>query len=174
MLKKTFLLGLICLVAAAPLAAQTDRFVALVVSGDDGTERADVVQEHLQSFGAETLRANSPNNAQLRSILKRFAREAADARVSVVYLDVPVVKYNDRAFALPTDARIARDTDLFTQGIPLQAFARSAAQAAQGGAVITTRADMPGVMPVSVTELVAAPDPVPGSSPIVLLSLIHI
>lgn len=170
MLKQLLLFALICLATVAPAAAQTDRFLALVVSGDGGTARADAVQDHLQTMGAETLRAVSPNNAQLRSILKRFGREAADARVSVVYLDVPVVNLNDRAFALPTGARVVRETDLFTQGIPIQAFARSAAQATQGSAVIATPAPVPEGVPATLPAVVAAPDPVPGAGPVILLS----
>ena len=88
MLKQLLLIALICLATVAPAAAQTDRFLALVVSGDGGTARADAVQDHLQTMGAETLRAVSPNNAQLRSILKRFGREAAGREMRGLILDL--------------------------------------------------------------------------------------
>ncbi|MEO0381591.1 MAG: peptidoglycan-binding domain-containing protein [Pseudomonadota bacterium] len=170
MLKQLILQTTLSLFWVFPAVAQTDRLVALVVSGEDGSDRADAVQTQLQALGAETLRATSPNNAQLRSILKRFAREAADARTSFVYLDVPVVQFENRAYVLPTGVAIMLDTDLFTQGIPIHAFARSSAQAEQGGAVVTLAAPAPAGIPATLAEVETAPDAVPGSSPILLLS----
>lgn len=163
-------MALVLCLGAVTAQAQADRLVALVVSGDAGTDRANAVQGELQTLGAETLRAISPNNAQLRSILKRFAREAADARATFVYLDVPVVRFDNRAYVLPTDASVALGTDLFTQGIPIQAFARSSAQAEQGGAVVTTRAARPDGIPTELTDIDVAPEAVPGSSPILLMT----
>ena len=163
-------MALVLCLGAVTAQAQADRLVALVVSGDAGTDRAYAVQGELQALGAETLRAISPNNAQLRSILKRFAREAADARATFVYLDVPVVRFDNRAYVLPTDASVALGTDLFTQGIPIQAFARSSAQAEQGGAVVTTRAARPDGIPTELSDIDVAPEAVPGSSPILLMT----
>ncbi|MEL6887896.1 MAG: peptidoglycan-binding domain-containing protein [Pseudomonadota bacterium] len=167
---RILMMALVLCLGAVTAQAQADRLVALVVSGDAGTERANAVQGELQALGAETLRAISPNNAQLRSILKRFAREAADARATFVYLDVPVVRFDNRAYVLPTDASVALGTDLFTQGIPIQAFARSSAQAEQGGAVVTTRAARPEGIPTELTDIDVAPEAVPGSSPILLMT----
>ncbi|QPH54079.1 peptidoglycan-binding domain-containing protein [Pontivivens ytuae] len=167
MITRAFALAL-CLIGMAPVAsAQSERILALVVATGDGTARADEVQSHLEVLGTETLRADDPSNAQLRSILTRFAREAADARVSLVYLDLPAVTFEGRAFVLPDGARIERPTDLFTQGIPLLAFARSAAQAEQGGAVLATVRAADNV-PAELAPLIEAPEAVPGSSPIVV------
>ncbi len=155
---------------ACAASAQSDRILALVVATGDGTARADAVQAHLDILGTETLRADAPSNAQLRSILTRFGREAADARVSLVYLDLPAVTFEGRAFVLPEGARVERPTDLFTQGIPLLAFARSAAQAEQGGAVLATIRARDG-LPTEIGTLVEAPQAVPGSSPILIADL---
>ena len=149
-------------------AATEDRVVALVVAGTDGAERADAVQTQLQAMGAETLRAQAPGNAQLRSILKRFAREAAGARATLVYLDLPAVAFEDRMFILPADAIVDRPTDLFTFGIPIKAFARSSAQSEQGGAVIATVVAPDLDLPANVAAASQAPPPVPGSSPVLV------
>lgn len=82
--------------AALPAAAQSDRLVALVVTVGNGTERADAIQAQLQLLGAETLRIDEPQNAELRSTLARFARETADSRSTFVYLDLPVVDFEGR------------------------------------------------------------------------------
>ncbi len=148
--------------------AQSDRVVALVVAGDDGMNRADAVQAQLQTMGAETLRAQSANSTQLRSLLKRFAREAADSRATLVYIDLPIVTFEGRAFVLPTGSGLTKATDLFTRSIPLQAFARSSAQAAQGGSVVATVAAIRDGLPADLSLATAAPQPAAGSSPILL------
>ena len=150
--------------------AQSDRVVALVVAGDDGMNRADAFQAQLQTMGAETLRAQSANSTQLRSILKRFAREAADSRATLVYIDIPIVTFEGRAFVLPTGSGLTKATDLFTRSIPLQAFARSSAQAAQGGAVVATVAAMRDELPSGLSLATAAPQPVAGSSPVLVMA----
>ncbi|ARE42369.1 hypothetical protein RGUI_4343 (plasmid) [Rhodovulum sp. P5] len=165
---KIVLASLTLCLAALPAAAQSDRTVALVVSVAGGTQRADEIQTQLQRMGAETLRADLPTNAQLRSILKRFAREATDSRASLVYLDVPMVSFEGRAYVLPDGATLDRPTDLFTQAIPILAFARMAVQAEQGGAVIATRGDLPDELPQGVTGTEKAPAPVAGSAPILI------
>ncbi len=148
--------------------AQSERVVALVVSVGDGAARADAIQTQLQLMGAETLRADAPNNAQLRSIVTRFAREAADSRATFVYLDVPAVKFEGRTFVLGKGATVKNPTDLFTQGIPIQAFARSAAQAEQGGVVAMTVVGPPGELPVQLSIADRAPEPVPGSASVLV------
>ncbi|MEL6477603.1 MAG: peptidoglycan-binding domain-containing protein [Pseudomonadota bacterium] len=149
-------------------AAQQDRVVAMVVSVGQGTARADALQANLQVLGAETLRAADPSNAELRSILKRFADEAVNTSASLVYLDMPAVLYDGRAFVLPADIELRRPSDLFTRAVPLSAFARAAAQAGEGGAVMIAvgqpRQDMRNLLP----PLEAAPEPVPGASPILV------
>ena len=83
---------------------------------------------------------------------------------------MPVVRFDNRAYVLPTDASVALGTDLFTQGIPIQAFARASAQAEQGGAVVTTRAARPDGIPTELSDIDVAPEAVPGSSPILLMT----
>jgi len=162
----------LCALPAATLAppawAQTDRVVALVVSVGEGGARADAIQAQLQVIGAETLRAADPNNAELRSILKRFTDEAADSRATLVYLDAPAATFEGREFVLPDGAAPGRATDLFTQAIPLQAFARAAAQAEQGGAVIAAVGRAPGELPPGLSPMETAPAPAPGSSPVLV------
>ncbi|SFH79542.1 peptidoglycan-binding domain-containing protein [Albimonas pacifica] len=160
--------ALCALPAAAPAWAQSDRVVALVVSVGDGGARADAIQAQLQVIGAETLRAADPNNAELRSILKRFTGEAAASRAAFVYLDAPAVTFEGREFVTPAGATLGRSTDLFTQGIPLLAFARAAAQAEQGGAVVAAVGRPPADLPAGVSALEGAPAPTPGSSPVLV------
>ncbi|WP_339948173.1 peptidoglycan-binding domain-containing protein [uncultured Albimonas sp.] len=153
---------------ALPALAQSDRVVALVVSVGEGGARADAIQAQLQVIGAETLRAADPNNAELRSILKRFTGEAADSRAAFVYLDAPAVTFEGREFVTPAGAALNRATDLFTQAIPLQAFARAAAQAEQGGAVVAAIGRAPADLPAGLSPLETAPEPAAGSSPVLV------
>ncbi|WP_319567756.1 peptidoglycan-binding domain-containing protein [Cohaesibacter marisflavi] len=152
---------------AMPAAAQTDRVVALVVSVGGGAQRADDMQTQLQLMGAETLRAHDPNNAQLRSILMRFAREASSARATFIYLDVPAVNFEGRPFILPKGATLKRPTDLFTQAIPIQAFSRSAVQAEQGGAVVITIVPQDRLLD-GLSNVTNAPEAVLGASPVLI------
>ena len=168
-MKRILLTTVSIVLSALPAVAQTDRVVALVVSVGAGAARADAMQAQLQAMGVETLRAGDPNNAELRSILKRFADEASDARASFIYADVPAVAFQGRQYVLPEGSRLGRATDLFTQGIPVQAFARSTAQAEQGGAVVMTVSAPPSRgIPSGLVPVTGAPDPVAGSSPIVV------
>lgn len=168
MIRRLLLSTLGIALSALPAPAQSDRVVALVVSVGAGAARADAIQAQLQVMGAETLRSESPNNAQLRSILRRFADEAANARASFVYLDLPAVSFENRDYVLADGARPVRSTDLFTQGIPVMAFARTAAQAGQGGAVVMTVTAAPDVLPAGVSPMAAAPEAVSGASAIVV------
>jgi hypothetical protein len=157
-------------------AAQSDRVVALVVSVADST-RADVVQAALQAMGAETLRSIDPNNAEMRSMLRRFADESENARATFVYLDMPAVIFAEREYVLPegtgltysSDA-LAHPTDLFTKSIPLLSFARIAGLAEQGGTVIMTVSDPVDGLLDGLTQVVVAPEPVPGASPVLIVN----
>ncbi|MDO6590535.1 MULTISPECIES: peptidoglycan-binding domain-containing protein [Rhodobacterales] len=167
-------LGLTVIVQAAN--AQSDRTVALVVSVGEGTARADQVQSQLQEIGAETLRAVNPNNAEVRSVLRRFADESEDARAAFVYLDMPAVTFEGREYVLSDSAgllayqeELGRGTDLFTQSIPLLAFARTAALAEQGGAVVIAVNEPETGLPDAVSVVTEAPTTVPGASAIVVV-----
>ena len=168
-LKARILFSIVGLVLSVlPANAQSDRVVALVVSVGQGAARADAIQAQLQVMGAETLRSAGPNNAELRSMLQRFTAESANARATFVYLDMPAVSFEGREFVLPDGAGLNRSTDLFTQAIPLLAFARAAAQAEQGGAVVITVSAPPEGLPDGLTVVERAPDPVPGSASILV------
>jgi len=172
MFARAVLTTLSLLLIALPLHAQgSDRTVALVVSVGDGGARADAVQTQLQLMGAETLRAADPNNAELRSILQRFAREAEDSRATFVYLDAPAVTFEGRDYVLPAEATLGRSTDLFTQAIPTLAFARSAALSEQGGAVVLTVTAPPTGLPGGIGKVVRAPDAVPGAGAVVVAEI---
>ena len=159
-------LALAPLPAAAQSSSRGERVVALVINVGGEDERADAIQAELQAIGVETLRSEDPHNAELRSILTRFAREAANSRATFVYLDAPVVTFQGRAFVLPAGTVLNRGTDLFTRAIPLQAFSRSAAQAAQGGATVATLASTDTPLPQSVSPATEAPAHDPTSSPV--------
>ncbi|MEM9783629.1 MAG: hypothetical protein AAF899_14280, partial [Pseudomonadota bacterium] len=115
---------------------ETAEIVALVMSTGLGGARADAIQASLQVIGAQTLRAIDPNNAELRSLLRRFADAAADTDVALVYIDAPVLALEGRIFVLPAETGLRRASDLLTRGLPLSAFARAAAAAGSGGAVL--------------------------------------
>ncbi len=172
MFARVVLTTLSLMFAALSGAAQTsDRTVALVISVGEGGARADAVQTQLQLMGAETLRAADPNNAELRSILKRFAREAEDSRATFVYLDAPAVIFEGRDYVLPAGATLGRSTDLFTQAIPTLAFARSAALSEQGGAVVLTVTAPPSGLPGGISKVERAPDPVAGAAAVVVAGI---
>ena len=169
MFARAVLTTLSLMLTALPVLAQDSaRTVALVVSVGDGQSRADAVQTQLQLMGAETLRVTDPGNAQLRSILKRFARESGDSRATFVYVDAPTVVFEGRDYVLPAGATLERSTDLFTQAIPTLAFARSAALSDEGGAVVLTVSAPPAVLPGGISSVTRAPDPVSGAAPVVV------
>ena len=124
------------LVCAGSLAAQTPRIIALVVTAETESPEADALVRSLRRVDAEVLRVGDPANAELRALMRRFADEAAEADAALVYVDLATVALDGRSFVLTSDARLSRATDLFTQGVPLRAFARMTALASRGGAVI--------------------------------------
>lgn len=163
--------------SAQSTSAKDDRVVALVVSVGQGEARADSIQAQLQAMGAETLRSIDPTNAELRSMVRRFADEAEDARATFVYIDMPAVTFEGREYVIPAGAALlsyqagtARATDIFTLAIPLLAFARTAAQAEQGGAVVLTVNKSLDALPQGISQVVQAPDTVAGASSILVVS----
>ncbi|MEM6487882.1 MAG: peptidoglycan-binding domain-containing protein [Pseudomonadota bacterium] len=147
--------------------AQEARIVALIVSTGDGGARADAVQASLQVMGAETLRSIDANNAQMRSVLARFADAAVETDVALVYIDAPVVALDGRPFVLPANTRLNRRTDLFTRALPLSAFARAAADAGAGGAVMVAVNAAPA-LPEGLSLAETAPQARTGAAPVVL------
>ncbi|MEM9811810.1 MAG: peptidoglycan-binding protein [Pseudomonadota bacterium] len=154
--------------AGMAAAAENGRSVALVVSVGEGQARADAIQAQLQVIGTETLRSVDPNNAELRSLLNRFADEALDSDVGLVYLDATVVSYDGRAFVLPAGARLDRASDIFTRAIPLSAFARATELAGVGGVVMATTEDAPSNSPAEIGSVREAPEALPGLSPVLV------
>ncbi len=153
------------LVCAGSLAAQTPRIIALVVTAETESPEADALVRSLRRVDAEVLRVGDPANAELRALMRRFADEAAEADAALVYVDLATVALDGRSFVLTSDARLSRATDLFTQGVPLRAFARMTALASRGGAVIVA-ARAPDATVPEVARPDVAPAPVPGTSEI--------
>ncbi|MEM6974609.1 MAG: peptidoglycan-binding domain-containing protein [Pseudomonadota bacterium] len=147
---------------------ETARVVALVMSVGQGGARADAIQASLQVLGAQTLRAIDPNNAELRSLLRRFADAAADTDVAIVYIDAPVLSLEERRFVLPARTVLRRSSDLLTRALPLSAFARASAAAGSGGAVLVAVGAPAEALPAGVTITDSAPEALPGVSPVVL------
>ncbi|MEL6264090.1 MAG: peptidoglycan-binding domain-containing protein [Pseudomonadota bacterium] len=156
-------------VAAQPRQGEAAGIVALVVStGESGGARADAVQASLQVLGAATLRAIDPNNAELRSQLRRFADAAADTDVALVYIDAPVVALEGRPFVMPAGTTLRRSSDLLTRALPLSAFARAAAGAVEGGGVMVAVGAPAAALPQGVSLATTPPAARAGASPVVL------
>lgn len=158
--------------SAVPQGA-ADRLVSLVVASGAGVERAEEVLQVLDQLGAETLRGIEPSNAELRSLMRRFATEARDARTAIVYVDMPAVVLDERAYVAPdlsvfeqVPGQPDRPTDVFIHAIPLQAFARVAAQAGVQGTVFVASQDTGAPLVAPLTPMTAAPEAVPGAAPI--------
>ncbi|SIT01410.1 Putative peptidoglycan binding domain-containing protein [Roseivivax lentus] len=159
-------LALTCLTAGPALADL--RIVSMVVTAESNDPDADAVVRSLDRLDAEILRVVASTDAELRAIMRRFAREASEADAAIVFLDLPTVEFDGRAFVLPEGAVLARATDLFTEGVPVRAFARLTALAAQGGAVIVSAGVAGDDLPAGITRAISAPAPVPGTSEILL------
>ena len=156
------------LAAAGPAAAQEARLVALVVSVGEGAGRADAVQGGFEALGAETLRADDPNNAEMRSLLMRFADVAENRAVALIYLDAPVARFGERDFVLPAGVALPEANDLLTRTLPLSAFARAAAVAGEGGAVFVAANGLEGSLPSGIEAARRAPEQRIGMTPIAL------
>ena len=163
--------ALLCLVLPGIALAQDSkpRIVALVVSTGSEPDRADTVAQGLGRINAETLRVTDPSNASLRAVMRRFAKEAEQSEVAIVYIDMPTVTFEERVFVLPQEAELSRATDLFTQAVPLGAFARMTALSERGGAVIVTARDTGTQLPAEIGAATKAPAAESGMSEILLV-----
>lgn len=162
------LLAFILVAVALPAAAQESRVAGLVVAVGDGAGRADAVQAGLQAIGAETLRADNPNNAEMRSLLMRFADVAETKDVAVIYLDAPIAQLGERDFVLPAGVRLDHANDLLTRALPLSAFGRAAAVAGEGGGVFVSATDLGPGVPDGIARARTAPQQRIGMTPVVL------
>lgn len=156
--------------AVTPAGAQDEvRIVGMVVSSGTDEERADRVVRSLDALNAEILRATAPSNAELRAMMRRFSQEAAQADAAFVFLDMPAVKFEERHFVLPNRTRINRPTDIFTEAVPLRAFARMTVLSERGGAVILAAETPEPDLPDGITRPETAPAPLIGSSEILFV-----
>jgi hypothetical protein len=145
------------------------RIIALIVTSGETPGRADQISQSLTRIEAETLRVTDPSNSALRAQMRRFAKEAEQSDAALIFVDMPMVSFEDRSFVLPTGAKLNRPTDLFTQAVPLRAFSRITALSERGGAVVVTGAVPSGALPQGVSPTSAAPAPLPGLSEIVFV-----
>ncbi|WP_299604754.1 peptidoglycan-binding domain-containing protein [uncultured Tateyamaria sp.] len=168
-LRALWTLASVTLLAVAPAAAQDGvRIVGMVVSSGTDAQRAESALRSLNALNAEVLQVSAPSNAELRAMMRRFSQEAAQADAAVVFLDLPAVRFEERIFVLPGGARLNRSTDIFTEAVPLRAFARMTVLAERGGAVILS-SEAPSDLPEGVEHADAASAPLVGSSEIVVV-----
>ena len=167
MLRILIVLGLLMW---SPIAATAQEnkvsIVALVLTANDYSPSSDNILSTLGLLKAQTLRADSPNASELRSVLKRFSAAALDNDIAVVFYDGPVLKLDGREFLVPADLNLRRGSDLLTQAIPLSALARATALANKGGAIFVHSSNFGTNLPDGITSAQAAPDFQPGTSPI--------
>ncbi|WP_299611607.1 peptidoglycan-binding protein [uncultured Tateyamaria sp.] len=157
-----------CVTGAAVLAQDDVRIVGMVVSSGVDTGRPDSALRSLNALNAEVLQATAPSNAELRAMMRRFSQEAAQADAALVFLDMPAVRFEDRIFLLPDGAMLNRSTDIFTEAVPLRAFARMTVLAERGGAVILS-SEAPSDLPDGMVHADTASAPLVGSSEILVV-----
>jgi Putative peptidoglycan binding domain len=149
--------------------AQAPRIVGLVLTTAKPTSHADAFQAEIESYGAEVLRAVSPNNAQMRALLRRYINAAIGADVALIYVDATILDLNARPFVVPSGTTLQRPGDLLTRALPLTAFSRAAALANNGGVVFAINRPSETALPTGVEPYASAPDPINGTSPVVLI-----
>ncbi|WP_299705992.1 peptidoglycan-binding domain-containing protein [uncultured Tateyamaria sp.] len=168
-LRALWTLASVTLLAVAPAAAQDAvRIVGMVVSSGADATRAESALRSLNALNAEVLQVSAPSNAELRAMMRRFSQEAAQADAAVVFLDMPAVRFEERIFVLPGGARLNRSTDIFTEAVPVRAFARMAVLAERGGAVILSSEALSD-LPEGVEHADVASAPLVGSSEILVV-----
>lgn len=135
---KYLLVTVSILAGAVSAAAQSGdvRIVALVLSNNGTSESLESIVLGLESLDAQVLRVDQPNASEMRSVLKRFADAAIENDVAMVYIDGAILRLEGREFVAPSGLELRRKTDLLTLAIPISAFARAAALAGYGGAVM--------------------------------------
>ncbi|MEM7239626.1 MAG: hypothetical protein AAF501_17610, partial [Pseudomonadota bacterium] len=149
--------SIVTLIVSVPGAAESGSEAA-----ETASRRGDAVQAGMEAFGAEILRTTDPNDAELRSVLRRFAAVATNRDVALIYLDAPVVRFEDRIFVLPAGFTLDRATDLFTRAVPLSAFGRAAAVSGNGGAVFAKPRAGAYDLSESLSRVTEAPEPIAG------------
>ncbi|MBL4805942.1 MAG: peptidoglycan-binding protein [Rhodobacteraceae bacterium] len=168
---KKLLVIISLLVMPVTLFAQENqvKIVALVLTTADYNPSSDNIIQTLEVLNAQTLRVESPNASELRSVLKRFAAAALDNDIALVFVDAPILMLGDREFIAPSGIELRRGSDLLTQAIPISAMARAAALAGTGGAVFVHSSDLGSELPEGVTLAQIAPVQRAGTSPIIMV-----
>ncbi|WP_299963803.1 peptidoglycan-binding protein [uncultured Roseobacter sp.] len=157
------------MLAGALSAQEAPRIVGMVVSSERQNIRTDRALQSLTSLDAEILQATAPTNAELRALMRRFAQEARQADAALVFLDIPAVSVEGRLFVLPEDTALSRASDIYTEAVPLRAFARMTALSARGGAVLLSVAEVGPSLPAGIARAEAAPPPRSGASEILVV-----
>lgn len=167
---KSILVTVSILVGAGGAAAQAGdvRIVALVLSNNGTSETVESIVLGLENLDAQVLRVDQPNASEMRSVLKRFADAAIENDVAMVYIDGAILRLDGREFVAPSGLELRRKTDLLTLAIPISAFARAAALAGAGGAVMAHSTDSGIALIDGVSLAQTAPEYRVGVAPIMV------
>ena len=127
---RLFLAGF-CVATLGSIAARDARAetrVALVV-GNAGYEHADVlantvndavaVSSVLKKAGFDVDERDNLGVVEFKRAVRDFARTAANADIAVVYYSGHGMGFDGRNYLIPTDARLANDSDVEDEAIPL-------------------------------------------------------
>src|SRR5271169_4311589 len=127
---RLFLAGF-CVATLGSIAARDARAetrVALVV-GNAGYEHADVlantvndavaVSSLLKKAGFDVDERDNLGVVEFKRAVRDFARAAANADIAVVYYSGHGMGFDGRNYLIPTDARLANDSDVEDEAIPL-------------------------------------------------------
>src|SRR5271163_2939453 len=127
---RLFLAGF-CVATLGSIAARDARAetrVALVV-GNAGYEHADVlanpindavaVASVLKKAGFDVDERDNLGVVEFKRAVRDFARTAANADIAVVYYSGRGMGFDGRNYLIPTDARLANDSDVEDEAIPL-------------------------------------------------------
>ncbi|MBU1210977.1 MAG: peptidoglycan-binding protein [Alphaproteobacteria bacterium] len=123
------------------MAADGNDRVALLLSVEDYASygksaiASDIVKKMgsaLQSQGFSVDSVTNANNATVRATLRDFAHKSEGARVAIVILAGHGVGSGGRAYLLPSNAEIRRDSDLLSRGVAVASVAQIAGRAKHG------------------------------------------
>jgi len=142
-------IGLACMLSVAPAEA---RRVALVV-GNGAYEAvprlvnplpdANAVAGVLAGHGFTVTRLANANRAALDAALRRFARDATGADVALFFFAGHGLQVDGQNYIVPTDARVARPTDLDFELVPLDLVVRALSGAAARVIILDACRDNP-------------------------------
>ncbi|WP_342360434.1 caspase family protein [Terrarubrum flagellatum] len=122
-------LGLFVLACAAPLAAQTEKRVALVIGNSDyaklpalkgADQDAAAMAAMLQRFGFKVASAVNLELPALRTTLAAFQRDAAGADAILVFYAGHALRYRNAAYLVPVGATLRDETSIEWDTLPLK------------------------------------------------------